>query len=602
MTNAAKAAEDAQTATQKIAGVVGSVQSIGTGLEKLENDLNLYVKDGDVINQINIDATGVVIDGKKVTITGETSIASGVIGTAQIADGSIGTAKIANAAIGTAQIANAAIGTAQVSTIAANKISAASLSAISANLGAITAGSPVNGIYPFEVATNGAVAANSLTLDNAYNLVYNSEFYANGLGWDVRNGYETAVAGTVLVGQGYQGSNAIGITTQNVNFNSQHVYTELTGKTVSISVWVKAHAAGDTLNLVFSDRNGGGQVLQNYTASHKTAGTWEQLKLENIAVKGTAPVFYIQSISSGAVVGSSYALLSQPMIIQQATTGTYLPNSAIKGGWIVDSHMANTDINNYDSGNKSRLDAFSLEFADSNGYNSSISANGWSMVNGASTVDISPGRVIVENTDGQAPLELNTNRGADALSVRQGNVTLYDGSVNLQSGNIYLNGNGSSLYLKSSGNIYANPSGSVGGITNSFISGYLVVGGTGHRIYTTDVGGIYFGVSTSTPETLHAAKYATYSLASIKRDIEPFNDKTALDSILATDVYSWRHKFATDDKEELQISPVIDDVEDGGYKIGDNILDIGGETLNSTNMIGLLFGAVKQLKRELDAK
>ncbi|WP_152657604.1 phage tail spike protein [Oceanobacillus sp. CFH 90083] len=127
---------------------------------QLSDAINLRVTKGDVINQINVDTSGILIAGNKVRITGQTTIDNAVIASANIANAAITSAKIASAAVGTAAIQNAAItkaklgtavvGTAQIENAAitnakiasvnADKISAASLSAITANLGTVTAG------------------------------------------------------------------------------------------------------------------------------------------------------------------------------------------------------------------------------------------------------------------------------------------------------------------------------------------------------------------------------------------------------------------------------------------------------------------------------
>ncbi|MFB6800458.1 hypothetical protein ACFCVU_04440 [Peribacillus butanolivorans] len=79
-------------------------------ITQLADDINLRVKKGDIVNQINVSTEGILIDGKKVHITGQTTID----------DASISSAKIVS--------------------LLASKIVADSLSAISANLGTVTAG------------------------------------------------------------------------------------------------------------------------------------------------------------------------------------------------------------------------------------------------------------------------------------------------------------------------------------------------------------------------------------------------------------------------------------------------------------------------------
>jgi len=87
------------------------------------------VKKNDVVNQINVSTEGILIDGKKVHITGNTSIDNAVIKNSMIANAAINTAQIANGAINNAKIANAAIDDAKISNLDGNKIIAGSIAA-----------------------------------------------------------------------------------------------------------------------------------------------------------------------------------------------------------------------------------------------------------------------------------------------------------------------------------------------------------------------------------------------------------------------------------------------------------------------------------------
>ncbi|ANZ70380.1 hypothetical protein [Pediococcus claussenii] len=72
-----------------LASTVGAYQKDTANLSTislLQNDINLRVKQNDVVNQINIDGSGILIDGKKVHITGTTTIDNGVIQSASIGD------------------------------------------------------------------------------------------------------------------------------------------------------------------------------------------------------------------------------------------------------------------------------------------------------------------------------------------------------------------------------------------------------------------------------------------------------------------------------------------------------------------------------------
>ncbi|WP_436644898.1 gp58-like family protein [Latilactobacillus sakei] len=70
----------------QITSVVGDVSANSSQITQMKADINLRVKAGDVINQINISPEGILIDGKKVHITGQTSIDNAVIKDAMIAN------------------------------------------------------------------------------------------------------------------------------------------------------------------------------------------------------------------------------------------------------------------------------------------------------------------------------------------------------------------------------------------------------------------------------------------------------------------------------------------------------------------------------------
>jgi hypothetical protein len=87
-------------------------------------DINLRVKTNDVINQINISKESILIDGKKVHITGTTTIDNGVIKNAMIADATINGAKIVDASILSAKISNLDGAKIVANSITADKLSA----------------------------------------------------------------------------------------------------------------------------------------------------------------------------------------------------------------------------------------------------------------------------------------------------------------------------------------------------------------------------------------------------------------------------------------------------------------------------------------------
>lgn len=106
------------------AGIYQSSTVSQSQLTQTQSDINLRVKTNDVINQINISKESILIDGKKVHITGTTTIDNGVIKNAMIADATINGAKIVDASILSAKIANL-----DGSKIVANSITADKLAA-----------------------------------------------------------------------------------------------------------------------------------------------------------------------------------------------------------------------------------------------------------------------------------------------------------------------------------------------------------------------------------------------------------------------------------------------------------------------------------------
>lgn len=81
-----------KTQFAELAVKVNGIQTTVSGkadqsqVTQLANDINLRVKAGDVVNQINISPEGILIDGRKVHITGQTTIDNAVIKDAMIAD------------------------------------------------------------------------------------------------------------------------------------------------------------------------------------------------------------------------------------------------------------------------------------------------------------------------------------------------------------------------------------------------------------------------------------------------------------------------------------------------------------------------------------
>ena len=142
--------------------------SLASSLSMMASDLNLRVRSGEIISQINISPETILIAGERIHITGRTSIDDATVTSAMIANAAITDAKIANLSaakittgtlaaariaagsitsdkltiadgfIKTAMIANAAITDAKIGSLSASKITTGTLSAARIAAGSIT--------------------------------------------------------------------------------------------------------------------------------------------------------------------------------------------------------------------------------------------------------------------------------------------------------------------------------------------------------------------------------------------------------------------------------------------------------------------------------
>ncbi|MEC2222884.1 MULTISPECIES: gp58-like family protein [Heyndrickxia] len=173
-------------------------------ISQLVDDINLRVQKGDVINQINVSTEGILIDGKKVHITGQTTIDNAVIKDAMIQSmtankltagtidanvinvkninasnivtGTLDASKATVANIDASKITTGTLNAARIAagSIDASKLNVSTLSALSANLGSVTAGniSGVNiniGNGNFSVDTAGNLVAKNANITGVIN-------------------------------------------------------------------------------------------------------------------------------------------------------------------------------------------------------------------------------------------------------------------------------------------------------------------------------------------------------------------------------------------------------------------------------------------------
>lgn len=113
----AKATSAENSATTLWQMVNATNANVSSRLTMLSDDINLRVKNGEIIAQINISPETVLIDGKRIHITGQTTIDNAVISTAMIKD-----AAVTNAKIGAVDAAKITTGTLAAGRIAAGSI------------------------------------------------------------------------------------------------------------------------------------------------------------------------------------------------------------------------------------------------------------------------------------------------------------------------------------------------------------------------------------------------------------------------------------------------------------------------------------------------
>ncbi|WP_187360862.1 tail fiber domain-containing protein [Parvimonas micra] len=180
-------------------------------ISQLSDDINLRVQKGDVINQINVSTEGILIDGKKVHITGQTTIDNAVIKDAMIQsmtankltagtiDANVITVKNINASnivTGTLDASKATVtnidaskittGTLSAARIAAgsidaSKLNVSTLSALSANLGNVTSGN-ISGVNIYGGSITQSSSGQNIWIDqNGFHMQSNQlDVWMNG--------------------------------------------------------------------------------------------------------------------------------------------------------------------------------------------------------------------------------------------------------------------------------------------------------------------------------------------------------------------------------------------------------------------------------------
>ncbi len=169
---------DLSNTNKDLASTKEKVDSNYTAIVQNQNDIAMRVKTGELIQQINLSKEGILIDGNKVHITGETVFDDGVIVGKYIGDHEVVGTKIKEGTITTENIAANAITSGLIATnaVTADKIEADAVTADKIATGAVTADSIGANAVTADKLTSGAVtadklAANTINLAGALKIV-----------------------------------------------------------------------------------------------------------------------------------------------------------------------------------------------------------------------------------------------------------------------------------------------------------------------------------------------------------------------------------------------------------------------------------------------
>ena len=159
--------------------VVGGYQKdTYAAITALEDNLNLRVKSGEIIAQINMSPETILIAARRIHLSGETTIDAGIIKTAMIADAAITNAKIANldaAKITTGYLAAARIQAGSITsdklTIATGYITTAMIkdaAITNAKIGSLDAGKINTGYLAAARIAAGSITSDKLTINTGF--------------------------------------------------------------------------------------------------------------------------------------------------------------------------------------------------------------------------------------------------------------------------------------------------------------------------------------------------------------------------------------------------------------------------------------------------
>ncbi|WP_338209301.1 hypothetical protein [Lactiplantibacillus paraxiangfangensis] len=579
-------------------------------------NVHLHVTQSISVGKVTIKNFILSNSSKEVMYTpAETVLSNAVIGNAQIKDASINTAKISEVSAnkltaGTIDANVITVKNLNASNITTGKIGAShidvgSLSALSANIGKVTTGtlegvdivantfSTANGT--FTVDDKGNVTATSLSLIGNKNFVYNSELMANGAGWNITNG------GYVTIASAHNGTPGIGINSTagagvwNMFGESKKVpFTVSNSNKYSASAWFidwgSQAGAAYQFTLAFNDSNGNrlpGFVGYTYYATGRFHD-WQLFTINGVTPPAGSATVSVQYWLSN---GQGHAAFSQPMLTQSDRYQGYTSdtgNILSAGQVILDNNgTLTTTYDGVDQDSNNHYHAWKLNTGTLKIGSGYIVANS----NGSRTIDGATQNVgNVQSTLAASYIKFTSATGgrtymdADLISLSTGSL---NDLVVINSNGIHIADQG--IEIK-------------GGVNASKTWGQfnqIRIGQSAHTINSVD--GSLIGFQSGYGNTgnfvrVKAAGYDTPSLASLKKEVIPYDDKGSV--VANTDLATYKYK-AEGNTDGQHMGPILDDVNDKkAYYTRQEITVFDGSGIDTTRSLFYGWSAVKALQRE----
>ncbi|OIK11972.1 hypothetical protein BIV60_17105 [Bacillus sp. MUM 116] len=536
---------------------------------QLATDISLRVSKNDVVNQINVSTEGILIDGKKVRITGQTTIDNAVIKDAMIA--SLTASKLT------------------AGTIDANVITVKNLTAAAFVTGTITATSGIIASLDASKITTGTLDANKVIVANlSASVIITGTLDATKV--TVKSLTASAfVAGTITAESGVIGSiDASKITVGTLDANKVTI--------ANLSV--------------------GTGAIQNLAVTNA--------KLANLSVN-TAQIIdgaiTNAKIGNLAVDDAKIASISADKIKVGTLVGIKLTGNTIEGGSITGSYFYNFGVDGDVRINNGRLSATSMfvlkdgTFHSESGYVTLRSYDDYIYLQTPSEVRVTRPRTF----DQYMPLRASQLL-AETQVFSRGDVTSYTNGVfksdigyvvlrSASTAQVYLQGNEVNCTLPSNTSSYVQVrASSFKAMNNAFT-------GAGNTVLTTDSTSSYVVVRASDSQPVYlqgleiratkatdantyvimkALRFEPTSLEKYKTEIKPM-EGSAIAVINATDINQYRFKSEVKDGiDKINYGLIIGE----GYRTPEQFMGSGKESIDLYSAVSISMRAIQELSQQ----